>query len=301
MNRRLVSLLLAVCLLLPWQTTFAASSPVSITSQDVTGQVGETVSVALQIAIEPPKLGQTMDSLQFSLEYDSSLLAFYDIQELYGDYINILGARYLCSVTPSMGRVAFAASASAGTNGSGTLMHVRFTVLSTGSAMLALKKVSYSFVTIGSETASQRTYTGGAMNLGYVKGESNPFASPSTSAVAESSEEPAQTEPPRYPVTEITDSPPTSPSPTPAAQRGDALAYMMFGLFLLVAVLICVLLTLMIVRRGRRRSTLLLEEDEEELPPNQSEGPQPKEPGEEEEQKPEEFISVIRRRKGPES
>lgn len=295
MKRGIVCILI-ILLLLPLGIARAVTTPVEIRSDDIQGNVGDTVSVPLLIAIEPPKLGQTMDSLQFDLTYNSDILEYVDIQEVSGDYINILGARYMCSVTPSMGNVAFAAAATSGTNGSGTLMHVRFKVLSAGSTMLALKKVSYSFVTVSSETASQRTYTGGTINLGYVTGERNTLPSPSASPSA--SPVPTGEPSPQFPIGEASAQPGASPTAAPQQKKGDALAYVMFGLFLLMAILICVILTLMIVRRSQRRRSILLDDDADEPLPVEAE----EEDGEEQEEpeKPEESIPVIRRRNRPE-
>ncbi|MBQ3159556.1 MAG: hypothetical protein IJC00_03765, partial [Clostridia bacterium] len=111
MKRRIFSVLLAVLLLIPWTFASAATAPVVITSEDVRGKVGDTVAVTLNVVVEPPKLNQTMDSLQFVLEYDSAALEFDSIQEISGDKINILGAQFICSVTTKPGAVAFTAAA----------------------------------------------------------------------------------------------------------------------------------------------------------------------------------------------
>ena len=269
MKRRIFSILLAVLLLIPWTFASAATAPVVITSEDVRGKVGDTVAVTLNVVVEPPKLNQTMDSLQFVLEYDSAALEFDGIQEISGDKINILGAQFICSVTTKPGAVAFSAAATNGTSGSGTLMHVRFKILSAVSTMLVLKKVSYSFVTNGS--GSQRGYTGGTLNLGRITGESvpttivpasySPYDSPQPSApVATDSAEP------RFPVTEVSPVPGASPEPEENNGDSDALAYIVFALFIVVAILVCVVLTLMIVRRGRKaRAEALLGDDEEDI------------------------------------
>ena len=76
MKRRIISLLMAALLLLPISAAVAAGTPVTITSEDVRGSVGDTVTVAINMVVEPPKLGQTMDSIQFVLEYDSAALEF---------------------------------------------------------------------------------------------------------------------------------------------------------------------------------------------------------------------------------
>ena len=265
MKRRIFSLLLAVLLLIPWTFASAATAPVIITSEDVRGKVGDTVTATLNITVEPPKLNQTMDSLQFVLEYDSAALEFDGIQEVSGDRINILGAQFTCSVTTKTGGVAFSAAATSGASGSGTLMHVRFKILSAVSTMLVLKKVSYSFVTSGS--GSQRGYTGGTLNLGRITGESvpttivpasySPYDSPQPSPSASDSAEP------RFPVTEVSPMPGASPEPQENEGDSDALAYIVFALFIVVAILICVVLTLMIVRRGRKAREALLEDEED--------------------------------------
>lgn len=269
MKRRIFSILLAVLLLIPWTFASAATAPVVITSEDVRGKVGDTVAVTLNVVVEPPKLNQTMDSLQFVLEYDSAALEFDGIQEISGDKINILGAQFICSVTTKPGAVTFSAAATNGASGSGTLMHVRFRILSAVSTMLVLKKVSYSFVTNGS--GSQRGYTGGTLNLGRITGESvpttivpasySPYDSPqpSTPVASDSAE-------PRFPVTEVSPVPGTSPEPEENSGDSDALAYIVFVLFIVVAILVCVVLTLMIVRRGRKaRAEALLGDDEEDI------------------------------------
>ena len=71
MKRRILSLIMVVMLLLPAAFSMAATTPVTITSDDIQGSVGDTVTVAINMVVEPPKLGQTMDSIQFVLEYDS--------------------------------------------------------------------------------------------------------------------------------------------------------------------------------------------------------------------------------------
>ncbi len=136
MKRRILSVLLVILLLLPAAASHAAGAPVTITSEDVRGKVGDTVTATLKIVIEPPKLGQTMDSLQFELVYDSSALEFVDIQEVSQDRINILGSQYYCSVSSKTGAVSFTAAATDGATGSGVLMHVRFKILSAVSTML---------------------------------------------------------------------------------------------------------------------------------------------------------------------
>ena len=267
MKRRIISVLMALLLLLPAAFAHADNAPVTITSEDVRGKVGETVTATLNITVEPPKVGQTMDSLQFVLEYDSAALEFVDIQEVSGDSISILGAQFTCNVATKAGSVAFTAAASAGCSGSGLLMHVRFKILSAVSTILVLKKVSYSFVTTNS--GSQRGYTGGTINLGRVTGESAPTTVAPPSVSPGDSPEPTApaTEQPRYPVSEVTLAPGVSPSPEPEEQSGsDTLAYIVFGLFIVVAILICVVLTLMIVRRGKNaRNQALLGDDEEEM------------------------------------
>ncbi len=254
-------------LLLPTAFSLAAATPVTITSEDVRGNVGDTVTATLNIVVEPPKLGQTMDSLQFELEYDSAALEFVSIQEVYQDRINILGAQYMCSVTEKTGAVAFAAAASDGSSGSGVLMHVKFRVLSAVSTMLVLKKVAYSFVSKNGSSQDRRQ--GGTVNLGRVTGQSVPTTIAPSSPVPGATEPPAgtslPTDEPRFPVTEVTNAPGTSPTPQPEKEENDILAYLVFGLFIVVAILICVVVTLMIVRRGRNRSrTDYLEDDDDD-------------------------------------
>ena len=269
MKRRIISLLFAALLLLPVSISMAATTPVTLSSEDVRGNVGDTVTVAINIAVEAPKLGQTMDSLQFVLEYDSAALEYIGIQELSQDRMNILGVQYTCFVTPKAGAVAFTAASSGGATGSGVLMHVRFKILSAVSTMLVLKKVSYSFVTTSS--GAQKGYTGGTMNLGRITGQSAPNTIPPTSNNPVNTQAPANasaapTDEPRFPVTETTLSPGASPAPEQNAKDNDILAYIVFGLFIIVAILICVVLTLMIVRRGQNKTRSELFEDEEDVP-----------------------------------
>ena len=266
MKRRILSLIMAALLLLPAAVSLAASTPVTITSDDIRGNVGDTVTATLKIDIEAPKLGQTLDSLQFVLEYDSAALEYLGIQELATDRISILGAQYMCNVTTKAGAVAFAASASNGVTGSGTLMHVRFRLLSAVSTMLVLKKVSYSFVTTSS--GSQRGYTGGTINLGRITGQSVPTTLPPTSYAPVTTQSPLNpsalpTNAPRFPVTEVTMVPGANPTPEPAQDDSDILAYIVFGLFIVVAIMICVVLTLMIVRRGRNKAKEAFLSDDE--------------------------------------
>jgi len=266
MKRKLFSIALALLLLIPWTFASAATAPVSITSEDVRGKVGDTVAATLSIVVEPPKLGQTMDSLQFVLEYDSAALEYVGIQELSGDRINILGAQYTCSVTTKAGAVAFAASATGGGSGNGVLMHVRFKILSAASTMLVLKKVSYSFVT--SSSGSQRAYTGGTLNLGRVTGETAPTTvAPASSSPYDSPQPstPVDTAEPRYPVTEVSAMPGVTATPEEPGGESDTLAYIVFALFIIVAILICVVLTLMIVRRGRKAREQAFLEDADEI------------------------------------
>ena len=181
MKRRIISLLMAALLLLPISAAVAAGTPVTITSEDVRGSVGDTVTVAINMVVEPPKLGQIMDSIQFVLEYDSAALEFVEIQGLSQDRLKIMGVEYLCNVTTKSGAVAFTAASSGGVSGSGTLMNVRFRIKSAVSTMLVLKKVSYSFITPSSGV--QKSYTGGIVNLGRVTGQSVPNTiAPYTSA-----------------------------------------------------------------------------------------------------------------------
>ena len=276
MKRRILSLLMVALLLLPASLAHGATVPVTLTSDDVQGNVGDTVSVAIHINVEAPKLGQTMDSLQFVLEYDSAALEYVSIQEVSQDRITILGAQYNCNVTTNTGAVAFVAAASGGGTGSGVLMHVRFKILSAVSTMLVMKKVAYSFVTTSS--GSQRGYTGGTVNLGRVTGQSAPATvAPATFSPEESpSDQPRfpvtevpsiqPTDQPRFPVTEVTLEPGASPTEEPVEEGdSDILAYIVFGLFIVVAIMICVVLTLMIVRRGRNKMQAeLLGDDEDE-------------------------------------
>ncbi len=269
MKRRILSLIIAVMLLLPAAFSMAASTPVTITSEDVRGNVGDTVTATINIIVEPPKLGQTMDSLQFVLEYDSAALEYLGIQELSQDRINILGAQYMCNVTTKAGGIAFACAATSGGTGSGVLMHVRFRILSAVSTMLVLKKVSYSFVTTSS--GSQRGYTGGTINLGRITGQSVPTTIAPASYAPITTQSPlypstVPTDAPRFPVTEVTLAPGASPAPEPVEADNDILAYIVFGLFIVVAILICVVLTLMIVRRGRQKAQAeFFEDDEDEI------------------------------------
>ena len=271
---------MAMLLLFPAAFAHGAITPVTITSEDVRGKVGDTVTATLKIAIEPPKLGQSMDSLQFELVYDSAALEFIDIQEVSQDRISILGAQYMCSVSSKAGAVGFSAAATDGASGSGVLMHVRFRILSAVSTMLVLKKVAYSFVTQNSTTQDRRQ--GGTINLGRITGQSVP------NTIAPASPVPADTQPPtgvatdepRFPVTEVTLAPGASPTAEPSQADNDILAYIVFGLFIVVAILICVVLTLMIVRRGQNKNRLkYFEEDEDE---EVTEEPEEFIPGEEE-------------------
>ena len=274
MKRRIIAILLAALLLLPSALASAAAYPVTISSDDIRGNVGDTVTATLNIVIDPPKLGQTMDSLQFVLEYDSAALEFVGIQEVNQDRISILGAQYLCNVTTKTGAVVFAAAATNGASGSGTLMHVRFKILSAFSTILVLKKVSYSFVTKNGATQDRRQ--GGTINLGRITGSSVPTTvAPATyetyppyQTMAPYSPSVA-TDAPRFPVTEVTLAPGISPTAAPEEGDSDILAYIVFGLFIVVAILICVVLTLMIVRRGRKNREQFLEDDE----PDQYEEP----------------------------
>lgn len=274
MKRRILSLIFAALLLLPGRFSAAATVPVAITSEDVWGNVGGTVSVALNIAIEPPKLGQTMDSLQFVLTYDSSALEFVSIQEVSQDRIKILGVEYMCSIATSTGKVGFTASAVDGASGSGELMHVKFKVLSPVSTPLVLKNVAYSFVS--KNGASQDRKQGGIINLGHVTGQSVPTTlAPASTAPAgiEGTPSPSgtgvPTDEPRFPVTEVTIAPGKEPTEEPEESDSDILAYIVFGLFIVVAILVCVVLTLMIVRRGknRARTSYFEDDDEDELEP----------------------------------
>ncbi len=305
MKRKMLSLLLAVALLLPAATALAATAPVTITSEDVRGKVGDTVTATFKITIEPPKLGQTMDSLQFELIYDSSALEFVDIQEVSQERISILGTQYLCSVSSKAGAVGFAAAATEGATGSGVLMHVRFKILSAVSTTLVLKKVAYSFVT--TSTGSSRGYTGGAMNLGRITGQSVPTTIAPSSPVPAGTQEPAgiATDEPRFPVTEVTLAPGASPTEEPTQADNDILAYIVFGLFIVVAILICVVLTLMIVRRGQNKARVkFFEEDEDEealeAPEEETDDEELLEEEEPEEEEPEEdepLIEIVRRGK----
>ena len=266
MKRRILSLIMVVMLLLPSAFSMAATTPVTITSDDIQGSVGDTVTVAINIAIEAPKLGQTMDSLQFVLEYDSAALEYLGIQEFSQDKIKILGSQYMCNVTTKAGAVAFAAAANGGATGSGVLMHVQFRILSAVSTMLVLKKVSYSFVTTSS--GSQRGYTGGTINLGRITGQSVPttVAPVDNTPEPQSSAEPSAlpTDEPRFPVTEVTLAPGANPTAEPEEGDNDVLAYIVFGLFIVVAIMICVVVTLMIVRRGKKKAQEDFFDDEDE-------------------------------------
>ena len=265
MKRRLISVFMVVVLLLPLSFSAAASTPVVITSEDVRGKVGDTVTTTLNIVVEPPRLGSTMDSLQFVLEYDSSALEFVDIQEVSRDRINILGAQYSCTVTSKTGAVAFTAAASNGGTGSGVLMHIRFRILSAVSTMLVLKKVAYSFVTSNGKTQDRRQ--GGTVNLGRITGQSVPNTIAPSSPVPTGTYVPANiaTDEPRFPVTETTPIPGANPTAEPEQSDSDVLAYIVFGLFIVVAILVCVILTLMIVRRSQNKARVkYFEEDEEE-------------------------------------
>ncbi len=266
MKRRIISLFFAVLLLLPSAVAMAATAPVAITSDDVFGNVGDTVTTTLNIEIEPPKLGQTMDSLQFVLEYDSAALEFIGIQDVYQDRINILGAQYLCSVTTKAGSVAFAAASTDGASGKGVLMRVRFRILSPISNMLVLKKVAYSFVSKSGSSQDRRT--GGTINLGRITGQSVPTTAVPESPVPASTMWPTATSmptnEPRFPVTEVTMAPGAYPTAEPEKADSDILAYIVFGLFIVVAILICVVLALMIIRRGKNKAKAQYFEDDEE-------------------------------------
>ncbi len=298
MKRRILSVLLAALLLLPSALTAAATAPVTITSQDVRGNVGDTVTATLNIAIDPPKLGQAMDSLQFVLEYDSAALEFVGIQELNQDRINILGAQYVCNVTTKSGAVAFSAAATDGAYGTGVLMHVRFKILSAFSTILVLKKVSYSFV--NSKGTSQDRRQGGTINLGRITGSSVPTTiEPATYAPLMTPEPwstPVPTDAPRFPVTETTMFPGVAATPEPEQGESDILAYIVFGLFIVVAILICVVLTLMIVRRGQKARAKFLEDEEPEAYEDQDDYYEEPEAYEEEEEEPPP-IKIVRRGK----
>ena len=103
------------------------------------------------------------------------------------------------------------------------------------------------------------------MNLGRVTGQTVPTTvAPYTSAPAGTQQPTAvATNEPRFPVTEVTLAPGASPAPEPDAEDNDILAYIVFGLFIVVAILICVVLTLMIVRRGQNRARMKFFEDDE--------------------------------------
>lgn len=264
MKKRILAVFLMILLLLPAGLAQAATTPVTITSEDVQGKVGDTVTATLRIAIDPPKLNQTMDSLQFELVYDSSALEFVDIQEASQDRIKILGATYTCSVATKPGEVGFAAAATDGCSGSGVLMHIRFKILSPVSTMLVLKKVAYSFVTTSGTTQDRRQ--GGTINLGRITGQTAPATLSPSSPAPSDTQSPVNgaTKETMFPVTEVTLAPGTIPTAEPSQADNDILAYIVFGLFIIVAILICVVLTLMIVRRGQNKARVKFFEDDEE-------------------------------------
>jgi hypothetical protein len=272
MRRRIISLLFAVLLLLPGAFSMADSKPsATITFDDVRGNVGDTVTATLNIDIVTTKVGQAMDSIQFILTYDSAALEFVDIKELSQNSIQILGADYICNVNSKTGKVAFAAASADGATGSGVMMHVRFKILSAASTVLTLRNFGYSFVT---QSGTQDRYQGGIVNLGRITGQSVPTtiapASPAstdplgTQAPTNTS---VPTNEPRFPVTEITAAPGANPTEAPEKSDNDVLAYIVFVLFIVVAILICVVLTLMIVRRGKNKARVDYYEDDEDDEP----------------------------------
>ena len=265
MKRRIISLIIAVLLLMPSAFAMADTRPsATITCDDVRGNVGDTVTAALNIAIVTTKVGQTMDSIQFILTYDSTALEFVGIQEVSQNSIQILGAEYICDVESSTGKVAFTAASADGAKDSGVLMHVRFMILSATSTVLTLRNFIYSFVT---PSGTQERFQGGIVNLGNITGQSAPTTI-APSAGIENTPAPSgtgvPTDEPRFPVMEETLAPGATPTEAPEKTDNDILAYIVFVLFIVVAILICVVLTLMIVRRGKNKARVQYFEDDEE-------------------------------------
>ncbi len=155
-----------------------------ITSDPIQSTVGEIVKVDFYCYSNIPE-GEFMDSLQFSLTYDSELLTFGSLN-LHDDEQNLKSILYGKSAQPPMlntkepGAIILAWSEPFGTDEQGFLFQIEFRVEQEGAGTFFFNSVQYSTIDANDQSVSyyiQPLQTGGVFTEGYeVPVDSDPDA-----------------------------------------------------------------------------------------------------------------------------
>jgi hypothetical protein len=248
----IVALLLASLLaVLPIQMAKAQTATVSVSPQTSTASVGKTVTVAIQLSNV-----QNLYGLDVTLSYNNAVLQLTNSKPdlgtssipggvLYGDPVstNIVagGVYYNTSLSTSSDYELIATSENTAGNtvgpfsGSGTIVTLTFSVLSSGQSPLTLNAQLASYVQPGSGEVS------GPISVTVVNGN---FATTSSSASPSPSQTPSSS----------SSSPPSSSSPSPSSTSPSHVKSPSFPVLLaiIVVVVAVVLVTLAVVFSRRR-------------------------------------------------
>ena len=241
-----VLLLASLLVVLPIQMVKAQTATVSVSPQTNTASVGKTVTVAIQLSNV-----QNLYGFDVTLSYNNAVLQLTNSQPdlgtnsipggvLYGDPVstNIVagGVYYNTSLSTSSDYelVATSVNTAGPFSGSGTIVTLTFTVLSSGQSPLTLNVQLASYAQPGSGEVSE------PISATVVNGY---FATPSSSTSPSTSQTPSSSP----------TSPPSSASSSPSATSPSQSKSPAFPVFLAVIVVVVVVLVALAVVFSRKR------------------------------------------------
>ena len=243
------ALVLALCLIVP-SAAFADGEPVVLlTFGSATGEVGDEVDVPVLLS------GcETVDSVQFDINYDPAALSIVSVTPG-----NLFPVEYCISNTAESGVVRLACACALGLEGDGTLLTIRFKILSeTGSALTVTSRLAGSEVTFIDADFNQYTAYLSLENGGVSVGAGtvpNPLVTPWAPVSPSPTPSPTPTatpEPTAAPTEQAAT--PAPEAPAPSAGGMDPFAYYVIG------GLIALILIVVVVSAVRRRKAHELEE-----------------------------------------
>lgn len=144
--KKALAFVCAALLLIAASLSMGETEPLTFSSEEVKGAVGDIVTVPVSLAMTPPAADATMDAVQFSLKYDASAVECVGIERDANGYTSdILNADYTCAYNVMEGEIIFAAYSTIGRVASGLLVSLQFKILSGTGSGVALTNIVYSF------------------------------------------------------------------------------------------------------------------------------------------------------------
>lgn len=182
--KKSIGIVLAIIMICSLATSaFADEGPATFTSDAVSGSVGETVVVYINIS-HNMAAGATINSMQFEIRYDSSAVKF---AGLLLDDNNRLISDFFVNGSPltnfdQQDTLLFAWADATGTDTQGVLLGLKFEILTTAGSALTINEMGYS--TLASTSAEMVSYSSDPIVLGGVSVGSNQAPTPAPENVA---------------------------------------------------------------------------------------------------------------------